>query len=177
MHTRVPSFTFTNEQLFGLSNWEIPPAQQTVFYQGSTITLDFMLAINDKPLGLFDNHLLFLLKKSGDATNVLFRQAITEKVADKPDGYYRVTIPDEVTFNLRPGVYYFAVQATQKATGGIYPPFTGTFSLELSAASPNPNLGVTDGEPTADGVLNSPGEKLSPAEITGPNTPDIGRQF
>ncbi|RTL07811.1 hypothetical protein EKK58_01300 [Candidatus Dependentiae bacterium] len=178
MHTRLPSHTFVNEALFGQTNWDLPGNNlPTVFYQGSTIRLDVVLSGEGKPLNLAEVDLLFVLKKSTAASNVLYRTEITERVPDKPEGYFRVVIPAVVTKRLSPGVYYFAFQATQKATGGIYPPFTGTFSLELSAASPNPDLSITDGEPTADGPLGSPDEIVTPAETTGPNTPDIGKRF
>lgn len=178
MHTRLPSHTFVSEPLFAQVNWELPGNNlPTTFYQGGTVQLDVMLAAEGKPLTLDDFLLLFVLKKSEYASNTLYRQDVVEKVADKPEGYFRVTIPSVVTNRLKPGVYYFAFQATQKGTGAVYPAYRGTFSLELSAASPNPNLDVTDGEPTADGPLASPDETVSPAETTGPGTPDIGKQF
>lgn len=178
MHTRLPSHTFVNDALFSQTNWELPGNNlPTVFYQGSTVQLDVMLAAEGKPLTLDEFLLLFVLKKADNAANVLYRQDIAERVPDKPDGYFRVVIPTTVTNRLIPGVYYFAFQATQKATGAVYPAYRGTFSLELSPASPNPNLRLIDGEPTADGPLASPLESITPAESVGPNTPDIGKRF
>lgn len=177
MHTRYPSFSFTNISMFAAANAELPAPETAVFYQGSTLILDMMLFLGDKPLTPDEYDILFVLKKSTDAQNVLRKEEIKEKVPDRPDGFYRITLPASFTAKLKPGVYYYAVQATQKATGGVLLPYRGTFSLELSAASPNPNLGITDGEPIADGPLGTSDEMTSPAEITGPDTPDIGRQF
>ena len=178
MHTRSPSFTFTSVSLFAQANWKYPGDNLPVtFYQGSTVQLEVVLSTDSGPLDLSTHRLDFVLKKATNAENVIYREEIKTTVADKAEGTYRVVLPKVVTSNLRPGVYYFAFVATDRASGYVYPPYTGTFSLELSAASPNPSLDIQDGEPTADGTSGAADEKLSPAEITGPDTPDLGRQF
>lgn len=153
-------------------------ASTPTFYQGSAITLEFYLQETEGVALSLDKYLVtFFLKKSEFAENILFRTDITENPIGKAPGVYVVTLPTNLTATLRPGVYYYAIQATQKASGGVLPPFRGCFSLELSAASPNPNLTIQDGEPTAIGPMGTADEFLIPAENTGPNTPDIGKHF
>lgn len=178
MHTRFPTFTFVNDPVYAQTEWEPSFTSPVTHFQGSDVVLEMMLqGARNEPLQLTDYLVTFFLKKSESADNILFRHDIVEKTAGRPDGFYSVTIPARITSKLPPGVYYFTVQATQKATGGVMPPFRGFFSLELSAASPNPNLGIQDGEPTAIGPGGTADELLVPAEITGPFTPDIGKHF
>jgi hypothetical protein len=179
MHTRYPSHTFTSVSLFAQTDWNLTdqPALPTVFYQGSTIQLDVMLEVNGQPLEPSTHQLDFVLKKSTNAENILFRTEITERPENTNPGFISVKLPKAVSDRLRPGVYYYAFQATEKASQRVFPPYTGTFSLELSAASPAPNLGIVDGEPTALGEGGTADELLTPAENTGPHTPDIGRPF
>jgi len=178
MHTRLPSFTFVRDPVYAQTEWSFTPPATTPHYQGSDIVLPmFLLDADNEPITLGDYRLTFVVKKSEMAENVIFQQDITTHPANKPAGVYEVTIPATISSRLPAGVYYFVVQAAHKTTGRIMPPFRGCFSLELSAASPNPKLGIQDGEPTAIGPGGTADELRVPAEITGPNTPDIGQLF
>lgn len=177
MHTRLPSFTFTSEPMYAQTNWAVQAATSTVFYQGSTMQLDLMLEADGQPLDTSEFRLQFILKKALEAENILYQTDLFQRPPNTPLGYFRVQLPKAVSDYLKPGVYYYAVEATRKATGAISPPFRGTFCVELSAASPHTQLDIQDGEPTALGPGGTADERRTPAELTGPTTPDIGRRF
>lgn len=178
MHTRLPSFTFVTDPTFAQKNWVASDPSSLTFFQGSDIVLEFYLEETPGiPLSLDKYSVTFFLKKSEQAENILFRGEVTASPPDKAPGVYAIKLPYSVSSRLRPGVYYYVVQASQKGVGNILLPFRGYFSLEVSCASPNPNLTHQDGEPTAIGQGGTADELLTPAENIGPHTPDIGRPF
>lgn len=162
--------------MFAQTNWDtnLLTSPRSIFYQGSTLALEFVLLLSPgHPVTTADYELTFILKKAEHATNVLYRTSDFVHDHERPLGQYKVVVPLVVSNALAPGVYYFAINVVDKVSQRVLPPFRGSFVLELSAASPNPALKLQDGEPTADGLYGTADEKLSPAEITGPNTPDI----
>ena len=148
-----------------------------VFYQGSTVCIDALLTWDGTPVDLGSYSVEFILKKAIDAQNALYRVDVTDMRTDMPLGHYRVKIPLVVSNRLPAGVYYHAFQMTQKDTGIILPPVQGSFRLELSPFSPRPRFSITDGEPTTTGENGAADALRTPAELTGPDSPDIGRPF
>lgn len=175
MPTRLPDFTFTANPMFGYIPMDQALVPGPTFYQGETAAFSVFLSIDATPVSLCAYTLVFVVKKSVEAENTLIRTPILEKDSAVPEGFFSVDIPSQVTSELLPGTYHYAFIASCKASGRVFFLSQGTFNIELSPASPQPNLTPQDGELTADGESVGALSKVSPAETTGPDSPDIGR--
>ena len=177
MPTRLPDNYFTTNPMYGAVPSEGAVMPSPTVYQGEDAQFLTRLLVDGTPVSLNDYSLTFVVKKSETACNTMIRDQVTSGADGYPEGFYQLSVQASKTSRLRPGTYYFAVVGVQKPSGRTLIIQRGTFNIELSAASPNPNLAIPDGELTADTDSQSSDSMIYPAESTDPRTPDIGYRF
>lgn len=168
MPTRIPTFYFTTNRMYGHPDLPGVVQPSPMFRQGEDVRLQVQLLVDGRPLSLADYGLTFLAKKSVSATNTMIRQPI---VSIAVNGVCQVVIPARTTAGMRPGLYYFAFEAVKHGTGEVHQVMEGQFDLELGVLSPNPT--VVEGELTADGDSVAADSRRHPPELTVPRTPEV----
>lgn len=93
-----------------------------------------------------------IVKKSPAANNILWKAVIgsgLHKVKNASDGYYYILMPDTISALFLPGTYYLDIKLTEKVGTGddvadiTFVGLSTTFTINLSASSPNPDLRPT----------------------------------
>ena len=147
---RIKDIYYTDKMLDGNLPVEGIKQPSPQFYQGEDIRFSFYLSCNDVVVTPDKFNIEAILKKSPAATNILWKGVYNLGLysvrADKPDGYYYLLMPAEVSSLFLPGTYHVDIKLTERLGSGSLIKDTVTFiplgeiQIDLSSASPNPSL-------------------------------------
>ncbi len=164
------------------------PVQQGVrdqsprFYQGEDVRLSFYLNYNGAPVDTDKHHLEAIVKKSPSAVNVLWKGRLNDGLYHKKaKGDFYILMPDSASSLFLPGTYYLDIKLSEKSGEGEDVTditaiiLSTTFTLELTAASPNPKLAANKSEEVSyDASTGITTIKITSVEPTLPKHTDKG---
>ena len=149
---RLSDVYYTAQNLDGVPE---PPANPIPigFYQGETIRMDVFLNYEDAPVTLDDWDIIGFVKTNQFAQDLIWKAELNSGLEPlgKP-GFYRFEIPSETTAGFLAGTYWLVVQIKERMGSGLHDAVfqivNQPFSVNYSAASPNPGTALGTGEPT-----------------------------